>query len=65
MMILISIEIKVRTCSYWKTNKTDHRFLYKQIFFWVSQLSQLTRDHMWKYDKQKYLSNDGSVENNF
>ena len=28
-------------------------------------MSQLTRDHLWKCDKSKYLPNNGSVENNF
>ena len=28
-------------------------------------VSQLTRDHMWKYDKSKHLSENSSVKNNF
>ena len=31
----------------------------------VIQKNQLTRDHMWKCDETKYLSNSGSVKNNF
>ena len=32
-----------------------------KYFYWVSCESQLTRGHVWKCDKQKYLSNNGSV----
>ena len=31
----------------------------------ISQMTQLTRDHKWKYDKSRYLSNNGSIKNNF
>ena len=52
-------------------------FFIKQHFYWAfgfkisfyddnaTQLSQLTRDHMWKCDKSKHFSNNGSVKNNF
>ena len=50
--------------------KLVNRFFYKKIFLTVFsnkviQKNQLTRDHMWKCDETKYLSNSGSVKNNF
>ena len=52
--------INVHTCSSGKKNK-------KIYFYWVScfKMSQLTKDHMWKCDKTKCLSNNGSVKSNF
>ena len=48
--------------------KLVNRFLYKKYFYWVccfkisfhdnvNQMSQSTRDHMWKCGKSKYLTN--------
>ena len=64
-------------CAHVLFMKKINRLLYKKYFYWVSsfkisfyddnvsQVSQLTRDRMWKCDKSKYLSNNGSVKNNF
>ena len=58
-----------------RKTKLTNCFLYKRIFLLsfrisfyddnVNQMSQFTRDHMWKCDKSKYLSNNGSYKNNF
>ena len=74
ILILISFESKVHTCSFGKKNKVDQSFFFmKKYFYWIScfkisfyewvkRMSQLIRDHMWKCDKSKYLSNNGSVK---
>ena len=76
IFILISFESKVHTYSFGKKNKVDQSFFFfiKKYFYWIScfkisfyddnvnRMSQLTRDHMWKCDKSKYLSNNGSVK---
>ena len=65
-IFLISFEIKVHARSYGKISKTDQSFSLqkkkkkekeKKESYWVSCLSKLTRDHMWKHDKWKYISN--------
>ena len=38
-----------------RKTKLINCFLYKNYFYWVSCLNQLTRDHIWECDKQKYL----------
>ena len=62
---------------FWNEKKLINCLLYEKCFYWVScfkisvccdninQMNQLTRGHMWKCDKSKYLSTFGSVENNF
>ena len=62
---------------YLKYNWINLFFFFKKKFYWVScfkiyfyddnvnQMSQLTRNQMWKCDQSNYSSNSGSVENNF
>ena len=57
--------------------KTDQSSSLQKYFYWVSYLSQLTRDHKWKFLSNKNenentnnentlkISNNGSVKNNF
>ena len=37
----------------WKVKQTDHSFsVVSKYFYWVSYLSQQTRDHVWKCDNR-------------